>query len=184
LLLPTLVLWGSLGFLSGGCLLVSDPAYLDAFPNRPPRLIEESAQPARRVTVPALPGCSITFRIQAEDPDLGDTLVARWYIDYDPQTNPSPFSESELGYAESVGNAPRQRVPATLTIRLDAANNPLPRGDHVVEVLVTDGTLVNRVPAPRPPIGTFPDGGPIEDVSYVVSYAWMVTVTNEGTACP
>jgi hypothetical protein len=163
---------------------LSDPAYLDPLPNRPPRLIEESAQPQRRVTVPALPGCSITFRIQAEDPDLQDTLFARWFIDYDPQSNPSPYSESELTFAEPVGNAPRQRIPATLTIRLDAANNPLPLGDHVVEVLVADGALINRVPVPRAPIGTFPDGGPIQDQSYAVSYAWFVDVTNEGTACP
>jgi hypothetical protein len=163
---------------------VSDPIYLDAIPNRPPRIIEDSAQPARRISVPALPGCFVTFRVEAEDPDVNDTLISRWYIDYNSTNNPSPYAEAELPYADPSGAGVRQRVPANLTIHLDAVNNPLPVGDHVVEVLVADGAMVNREPAPRPPIGTFPDGGPITDTSYVVSYAWFVNVTNEGSSCP
>ena len=182
LLLPLCGLW--LAASTGGCPIVSQPAYLDAIPNRPPFIIEDSAQPARSISVPALPGCSVTFRVQAEDPDVNDTLISRWYFDYDATNNPSPYFEAELPYAQPAADGTRQRVPATLTIQLDAANNPLPVGDHVVEVLVADGALVGRDPAPRPPIGTFPDGGPIEDTSYAVSYAWFVNVTDEGTACP
>lgn len=174
----------TLAFASSGCFIVTDPVFLDALPNRPPRIVEESVQPARQVTVPALPGCSVTFRAQAEDPDALDTLIARWYIDYDAENNPAPFAESELAYVDALPNTPRLRIPAALTLRLDAVNNPLPLGDHAVEVLVTDGTLINRDPVPRPPIGTFADGGPISDRSYVVSYAWFVHVTDEGSSCP
>jgi hypothetical protein len=176
--------WLSLALFLGGCPIVTDPVYLDPIPNRPPYLIEDSAQPARRISVPALPGCAVTFRIQAEDPDVDDTLISRWYIDYDAVNNPAPYAEAELPYAEAAAGAVRQRIPATITIHLDAANNPLPVGDHVVEVLVADGALVNREPTPRAPIGTFPDGGEITDTSYAVSYAWFVEVTDEGAACP
>jgi hypothetical protein len=47
-------------------------------------------------------------------------------------------------------------------------------GDHVVEVLVADGALVNRDPQPRTVI--LLDGGTALDPSYAVTYAWTVTV--------
>ena len=44
----------------------------------------------------------------------------------------------------------------------------------MVEVLVSDGALVNRDPQPRPV--TLLDGGTAQDPTYAVTYAWIVTV--------
>ena len=55
-----------------------------------------------------------------------------------------------------------------------ATPGPLQRpGDHVVEVLVSDGALVNRDPQPRPI--TLLDGGTGLEPTYAVTYAWSVT---------
>ncbi|MFN0064494.1 MAG: hypothetical protein ACKVPX_18480 [Myxococcaceae bacterium] len=167
--------------VSPGCFVLQDAVYLETLANRPPRIVEEGAFPDRRITVPQLPGCAVNFSVPAEDPDVDDSLTARWYVDYDRDNNPTPFRE--FPPLPNTGRALRA-APAALTIPLDALATPLTLGEHVVEVLISDGDVINRVPQPRAPVGVLPDGGRIAQETYAVTYAWFIEVTSQGTVCP
>jgi hypothetical protein len=164
--------------LGSGCLWpVEDPVLEDLPPrkNRPPRILEQNVVPQRRTTIGNGIGCKLEFKAQVEDPDLNDLLVVRWYIDYDPLSNPSPFGlESSL---PPDGNAIRS-TSATLTVELSSPGHPLRvPGDHMVELLVSDGRLINRDPQPVATEG-FDGGNP----TFASSYPWFVTV-EAGDCC-
>ena len=163
----------------GACLIPPDDRILDFPPpaqNRPPRIIENLAQPDRRVTLGTGTTCLQTFSVQVEDPDVDDPIIARWYVDYDATSNPAPYGQDQR--LDNNGKALRDE-PATLTLAPSSSGSPLATtGAHLVEVLVADGRLVNREPLPHPSVE---DGG--LNPSYAVTYAWLVTV-DDGVPCP
>lgn len=163
----------------GACLLPQDDRILDYPPagrNRPPRIIENLVTPDRRVVLSNGVGCSQTFSIRVEDPDVDDPIIVRWYVDYDATSNPAPFGPDKV--LANNGKAIRDE-PATLTLAPSSPGNPLASaGAHLLEVLVADWTLVNREPLPHPSVE---DGG--VNPSYAVTYAWLVIVENGGP-CP
>jgi hypothetical protein len=136
---------------------------------------EQEITPNRVTMVPASECPVLQFKFSAEDPDVGDTLTVRWYVDY-------PL---DLGFAEQTLSPTGQtfrgettfsvNLTSTLAFPLQFLQQP---GTHVVEALLFD----YRIDAARKPIplSTAADGG-IENLSYVVSYAWVVEVLR---TCP
>jgi hypothetical protein len=78
------------------------------------------------------------------------------------------------------GGKPERPDPAEYDVSFEVPGPLQQPGEHVVEVLVADGPLVNRDPQPR--VVILLDGGTALDPSYAVTYAWVVTV-NPGP-CP
>ncbi len=154
---------------SSACLVPQESRILQPVPaaqNRPPRIIEEQALPARVVHTGNGPGCTLNFSLKVSDPDLDDTLFIGWwaYMSFDPNQFPQnvqsiPPDGSEIRNTSAVWN-----------IDLSAQGNPLALdGTYAVEALVADGFLIGRVPQPRTVDGT-------SVTTYAVSYAWVVVV--------
>ncbi|MBL0694277.1 hypothetical protein [Comamonas sp. JC664] len=158
---------------ASGCLIPQDDTLLDSVPefmNRPPRIIESLVLPQQRF-IPdfGANGCELTFEVAVEDPDVDDSLVVHWYVDYNPQDPYRYYVAVPLLNSSAPLRADRGR----LTISLESANNPLGTpGYHLVEALVTDAVLLNRVVQPRPV--RLPDGTFMENPGFVVTYAWTV----------
>jgi hypothetical protein len=167
------------GLLLGGavllpaCLVPQEDHIIQTLPpeaNQPPRILENLLQPANRfVTVRNGSDCpNLTFLAPVSDPDVGDLLTYNFYID--PDLFPAFVKQATI-----TNNGQAERAdPASYEVSF-ATPGPLQQpGDHVVEVLVSDGALVNRQPQPRPI--NLPDGGTGLEPTYAVTYAWTVTV--------
>ena len=167
------------GLLLGGaivlpaCLLPQEDHIIQELPpaaNQPPRILENLLQPASRfVTVRNGSDCpNLIFLAPVSDPDVGDTLTYNYYVD--PNLFPAFVKQAQI---TNNGQADRAD-PASYEVSF-ATPGPLQQpGDHVVEVLVSDGALVNRDPQPRQIL--LLDGGIGLQPTYAVTYAWTVTV--------
>ena len=161
------------------CLLPQEDHIIQPLPplmNQPPRILENLLQPSSRfVTVRNGTDCpNLTFLAPVSDPDITDTLIYNYYVD--PDLFPNFVKQATIS---NNGQADRSD-PATYEVSF-ATPGPLQQpGDHVVEVLVSDGALVNRDPQPRKVI--LLDGGTALDPTYAVTYAWTVTVVQG--SCP
>ncbi len=153
----------------GGCLIPQDDTLLAELPeqrNRPPRIIEQQVQPLQRLIKEfgGADGCEISFEVKVEDFDVDDALYVRWYIDSQPQKTETRLTNN--------GSAQRGEA-AELFISLRAANSPLSApGPHLVEAVVADGLVVDGKPQHN--THKLPDGGTIEDLVYVDTYAWFI----------
>jgi hypothetical protein len=155
------------------CLLAQEDHIIQPLPptpvNQPPRILEDLLTPANRfVTVRNGSDCpNLTFLAPVSDPDVGDSLTYNYYVD--PDLFPPFVKQATI---PTNGQADRSE-PASYEVSF-ATPGPLQQpGDHVVEVLVSDGALVNRDPQPRPiPLL---DGGNGLEPTYAVTYAWTVT---------
>ena len=168
------------GLLLGGavllpaCLLPQEDHVIQPLPptpaNLPPRIVEDLLQPANRfVTVRNGSDCpNLIFQAPVSDPDIGDSLIYNYYVD--PNLFPAFVKQATI-----VNNGqPNRADPASYEVSF-ATPGPLQQpGEHVVEVLVSDGALVNRDPQPRPV--PLIDGGTGLEATYAVTYAWTVTV--------
>jgi hypothetical protein len=159
------------------CLLPQDDNLLIDLPpplNRPPRIVESAVQPASRIlTVDGGAGCpQLVFSAPAEDPDTADILFYDFYVD----ASSTVVAQGTLSPSGSV----QRTEEAAYAVSFATAGPVQAPGTHLVEVLVADGPLVNRVPLPRTVL--LPDGGTRVDPTFAASYAWQVTV--EGTPCP
>ena len=160
---------------STGCLIPQDDTLLEGVPgtmNRPPRIVESLVSPQQRVISNFGAGtCDLTFEVVVEDPDVDDRIVVHWYLDYNPQDPRGPYRQYELA---NIAQEPRRSDRGSLLISLASANSPLGTpGTHLVEAVVSDAELVNRVPRARQV--ELPDGTFIEDPGYTATYAWVVT---------
>jgi hypothetical protein len=184
LLLQPAMKWLGLGIIAwalGGCVVPQDEEYLSSLPvplNHPLRIIEQQVQPSERI----IHGygsdlCELDFSVIVEDPDLGDTLVAYWYVDYDP-------NQSRIDAETKIekGNKPVRDERASFHVRNTDLNPLNVPGDHVVEVVVTDTSLVGREPQPKNIIH-LEDGSDYRDPGYTATYAWFVR-TESGGGCP
>lgn len=164
----------------GGCLVPQDYRFSDdppPFKNNPVKIVLPTEPEGTTITTNngqgGGSGCSLDFSVFVTDPDLNDPITVQWFVDYDPVTNPSIYREELLN---NVGTP--VRGPADLRMDLDATGNPLkPAGLHVLEFLVADGQIVNRIPQPK---SQDPDAG--VNPSYVDRYVWIVNV--EPGDCP
>jgi hypothetical protein len=162
-----------------GCLIPQEDHVLGDLPprkNQPPQILENLLQPANRfVTVQNGANCpDLSFVAPVSDPDVDDRLIYNFYVD--PDLNPAFVKQAIL----ANGGSPQRPEPATYEVSFAVAGPLQQPGEHVVELLLADGPLVNREPQPR--VVTLLDGGTALDPSYAVTYAWVVTV-NPGP-CP
>ena len=156
---------------SSACLVPQESRILQPVPaaqNRPPRIIEELAQPPGRVVHTFNgPTCRLTFTLKAADPDLDDTLYVRWYAYMNFQENLPPLPADQV---ISPDGSEIRNTSAVLNVDFSASDNPLRQeGTYAVEGLVADGPLINRTPQPR-----IVDGTTV--TTYAVSYVWVVVV--------
>lgn len=167
----------------GGCLVPQDEEYLSTLPvqpNHPLRIVEQQVSPPERIIhgYGTSDLCELEFSVPVEDPDLGDRLVAYWFVDYD-ANQPRIDAENTI---EPKGNRPVRDERASFHVRFTDLNRLNVPGDHVVEVVVTDTTLVGREPQPKNVIHT-EDGTDQRDPGYTATYAWFVR-TEAGGGCP
>ena len=154
------------------CLIAQEDHIIQPLPpaaNQPPRILENLLQPSSRfVTVRNGSDCpNLIFLAPVSDADVGDTLIYNFYVD--PDLFPAFVKQATIA---NNGQADRAD-PATYEVSF-ATPGPLQQpGEHVVEVLVSDGALVNRDPQPRKI--TLLDGGTGLQPTYAVTYAWTVT---------
>ena len=178
--------WVRLGVAAwalGGCLIPQDENFLSELPvprNRPPRIVEKQVQPSERIIRGyGADFCSLEFSVIVEDPDVGNTLTANWFVDYDPsqprgadrvvrlEPRDASVVRDERAYFQPNFNSPV----------FDRLNTP---GDHIVEVIVADTALVGR--DPQPTVIKLPDGQDVSDPGYTASYVWFVR-TEAGRGC-
>ncbi len=157
-----------------GCLIPQDDTMMAGVPgqkNRPPRIIESLVSPQQRVISDfGANQCDLTFEVVAEDPDLDDSLTVLWYLDYNPQNPTGPYRHYDLS---NITQDPLRSDRGSLLISLSSANSPLGTpGTHLVEALVSDWTVKDRVVEPR--TVPLPDGTFIEDPGFIVTYSWVV----------
>jgi hypothetical protein len=180
--------------------------------NRPPRFIEEQSlieangSRDRSITSHAGANCSIDFTLnkQVDDPDWCDALQVQWYVDYqDTAPDPNSVKKSTIVSSPPDPSTARDFSAADFVLTTaDFANplfSPLPEfGAHVVEALVTDGTVTVNTAGPNvgrttparpflqpcfPPVVTvLPDGGVPSDPTFFATYAWTVVI-DSNTAC-
>ncbi len=181
--------------------------------NRPPRILQETVDPAQVVRIPSSVFNCQSFKVGVTDPD-GDVIQSLWFIDPN-QTftastnNPLPLSGAVVS-ANPTGvlNSPFGLTGMTsqlLQLRSD-------KQPHTLTLVVSDGTFLS----PGQPIyeqlpdggqtclstscsgiitaphlsttdgGVLPDGGPviIIDPSYTDSFTWVVNPDSSLTSCP
>ncbi len=175
-----------LGLLLGGavllpaCLLPQEDHIIQELPpalNQPPRIQEDLLQPPSRfVTVKNGSDCpNLIFQAPVADPDVGDTLIYNFYVDAD--RFPAFVKQATISADAKTEVRPD---PATYEVSF-ATPGPLQEpGEHVVELLLSDGALVGRDPQPRQV--TLLDGGTAPNPTFAVTYAW--TVTTVAGSCP
>ncbi|HZX43436.1 MAG TPA: hypothetical protein VFE93_16475, partial [Myxococcaceae bacterium] len=130
----------------------------------------DRSEPASRfVTVRNGSDCpNLIFLVPVSDPDVDDSLIYNFYVD--PDLFPAFVKQATITNNDQVDRSD----PASYEVSF-ATPGPLQQpGDHVVEVLVADGALVNRDPQPKKV--PLLDGGTGLDPTYAVTYAWTVTV--------
>ncbi|MET0402184.1 MAG: hypothetical protein ABW123_07250 [Cystobacter sp.] len=173
-----------MGCVLGGCLIPQEERYLQTLPtarNNPPRIVENLVTPAFRIIRAhgAAPPCALEFSVFVEDPDVDDTILVRWYVDYDPAQPGPPDWEETLLPDGKVRRDKSVRIQAIFnSAQFSRLNTP---GDHTVEVLVADRALLGR--EPQPDTYVLPDGEILRDPGYSVTYAWFVN-TVSGGQCP
>ena len=166
-------LLGVVAWAATGCLIPQDDTQLESIPefmNRPPRIIESLVTPQSRIISEFGAGqCDLTFEIVVEDPDVDDPIYVNWFVDYNPQDPKQAYRNYELASTRE----PRRADRGTLLISLASANNPLATpGPHLVEALVSDTALVDRVP--KSETVQLPDGTLLQNPGFVTTYAWVV----------
>jgi len=167
----------------GACIIPQDDNYLTEIPeqkNRAPRIVESQVQPSERIIKEyGTTVCNVEFSVAVEDPDVDDLLSVHWYVDYDPAQPRGAYEEDQLRST----TVPQREERAYLRLNANQSGNPLATpGDHIVEAVVTDTRLINRVPLPIDQ-KTEADGGVLINPGYAASYAWFVQ-TGQGGNCP
>jgi hypothetical protein len=177
-----------------GCLLPQDDALILPLPdraNRPLRvLVTQSTPPIREVAVRANRACD-TFSVAVDDPDLGDTIRATWFIDpnerYVASVNEPVIPGNPV--AGTGGSTVRKlEAPSQFYVQLSRF---IDGQKHRVEVVVTDGEFIEgQQVSPNGDLQPFlnvsrqpvraADGTIVQVEAFRDDYVWLVTVT----ACP
>lgn len=163
-----------LAVLVGGCLLPQDDDVLPLLPpkkNRPPRLLITTLEPTQVTSSGNGPNClPLEFRASVEDPDIADLIAVKWYVD--PAGLGSDPVKKEQGLR--IDGKTIRDDQARLSLQVTGAGELATVGRHVVEILVSDGQLIERSPQPRPI--TLADGGTDLNPTYTDSAFWIVDI--------
>ncbi|WP_257446471.1 hypothetical protein [Archangium lipolyticum] len=163
----------------GGCLIPQDENYLNEFPiqrNRPPRIVESQVEPVERIVRSyGSDACEMTFSVIVEDPDTANRLSVYWFVDYDPS---QPRQADAVSRVEPRDNkiAREDRAYFQVSFNSGELNRLNLPGDHVVEAIVSDTSLVGRDPELKPI--SLSDGSTFNDAGYTATYVWFVKTGN------
>lgn len=153
--------------------------------NQPPSIDIRTVSPTRPTCISTAVPDEVeqpTLRALVTDPNgaVGQTLEARWFVDYDPSVTGSlsavmtkPLSPLQLGDEFSY---PPMELPPEVLKRLRLVS-----GIHQVEVVVSDGFDDGAPPRNRAP--SLDDCGGLKGPCYVTSHKWTVEFL-ENTPCP
>src|SRR5262249_55039215 len=145
LLAPLLVVAAALP----ACLISQEDHIIQPLPpakNQPPRILEVLLQPPGRFFTSrnGLDCPNLFFSAKVADPDVNDTLFYNFYVDAN--VSPAPVKQS------SISNPSKEDVrveAATYEFSFATVGALQQPGDHVVELLLADGPLINGQPQPR-----------------------------------
>jgi hypothetical protein len=167
------------------CVLPQDDAVITELPpltNQPLRILPGLAVPEQRdVAVRLAANCTEknTFSVKVEDPNVGDTIRAFWFID--PNERYVGGTLGNQGVANPGSPTLREvKAPVTFTTLLAGLTDGR---KHRVEVVVTDSEFKEdtsidpqgALTVTRANVG-LPDGGKITVPAYRDDYVWVVEV--------
>ncbi len=164
---------GALAALIAGACILPPPVAVEDQPNQEPVINIAATSPAEaRITLNLL-CASCTFRLQVDDPDLGDTLYARWFLDYDLGGDGSGRLEEcpqDFNPPTTPGAA---RDPITCEFRVDRFPATDTGGAHALEAWISDRPFNNNDPL----------GRSTPTAANVTVRQWMVTLQRRGLTC-
>lgn len=161
--------------VSGLSCVLPAPVAIESEINNHPFIAIESTRPPLAAVELNLNCFSCTFSIQVEDPDLGDELSYRWFLDFDSDTGTEGLNCDGTIQAPSLTFADREPVTCELNL---AQRFPDPSDDgsfHTLEAWVSD-----RPPEPNANV-RIRRGFP-EDAN-IVQRQWTVVVRSSGVGC-
>jgi hypothetical protein len=170
-----------------GCFWPQDDQLLSEIPpqkNRPPRIRPSPSKPdVDSSFLPSFMGspCPLPFQFNVEDPDLADNIRTRWFV-YQPGAGRGVAFQGQTVLGSTT---PIRGTTVTAPITLNGPGSELiQNGEHRVEVVIADGEFAGSTTEllPRSP-RILPDGGTIEDQSYIDTYLWIVKTSDTLTAC-
>jgi len=175
-------LWtGLVALPMSACLLPQNDHFLPEVPpqkNRPPRILESTVMPTSRAPqIGNGPHCQLTFSFNIEDPDINDNLTVFWFVDY----NANSLTSSPVWFNLIDNPSGRIQRSDSAEYVVQVANPATPlheHGTHRVEAVVADGPLVSHDQVLDHESAA--DAGP--NLSYLVTYGWVVDVTPEDCA--
>ena len=169
-----------------GCLIPQEDPVLPDLPpkrNTPPVLVLDSATPMKRGTTLFLnPSCMSKdrrFAIAVVDPDLGDKIVTRWFVDHDDKFTTLPVNGTEF---PSGAKFAERGIAKPIELFYTSGRLFDPPGAHWVTVVISDRAFLPE--GIDVTLGTFdlPDGGTTPDMTTTAQYTWEV-ITDK-TNCP
>jgi hypothetical protein len=201
----TIAALAAAGLLAGCPLPQPLPDYPEGQPVTPPRIVvndgtRQIARPETVVRVPA--GCAVppTYDLSAalRDPNTIETVVARWFVNYDPtsQSAASPISDPNIQISPPPAGAvdPTLRDTPLFTFRpYDHApavgtggGDPRATGAlHVLELVVSNGFDVAADTVSTNPLPPLPYRTPATQFE-IQLYRWVFVAVPPGgdVACP
>jgi hypothetical protein len=150
-----------------GCVMPPDADYVQPPANQPPRITIASPTPNLDFVYQG-PGCNPleqAYSVFVRDPDLGDTLYWRAFVDY-PRDASQEFSSGELKNADADLNI---RFPVRGD---DQRFGKLTDKPHIVELIVADRPFAEDFRAPRAHV--------VLDVGLSTSITWTVQWVDTG----
>jgi hypothetical protein len=146
---------GVLVCAQAGCLIPQTVDPIVASPHVPPQIGPENIPPyllprvltlfqqgASDVTSSPPCHCRLEFdQITVEEQDSTVTLLARWFVDYDPSNPPSTLVVASERIAANFNDVTQTTRPLTNEFRFDASTaGASSSGLHVVEVVIAEET--------------------------------------------
>ena len=168
------------------CLLPQDePQLIPPFRNQAPRIRPEKVNPPHSFQVdrPTLnQECPLpNIEVTVEDPNFSDPIYVKWMVFREDGTKDTRQVDVPLIEPRGTLDRPTLSPPDTLFTDTALADLAVDGGvsRHRLDLFIADAFLsfdAKGVPSARPmqPVPG-PDGGPIENPSYIDSYSWIVT---------
>jgi len=165
-----------------GCLLPQDDQVINDVPakrNSYPRVREELATPGPVTDLALGTGCKRpVFSVVVEDPDLGDTLRNKWFVDPDGAFSTVSFSTRSLDPSKT---AVRNTAVIAPTQLFSAGSKLFDPGPHKLVVVIADGEFegIGIETTGRTHVVPADDGGTriLIDPSYTDKFQWDVTTS-------
>lgn len=161
-MLPTIAIAAGLV----GCVMPPDAEYILAPANQPPRITAASPAPYFGVVYqgPVCDPIEQRYSVWVLDPDLGDKLYWRSFVDYGSNW-PQAFTSGELDNAETQDN---QGLSISVPVRGDDSRfGKLLNVPHMVEIIVADRPFADDDRAPRGHVTSGLSASTIWTVQYV-----------------